>query len=82
MKTLGLTAAALLTIASARVVSAATRHFFLKNGDRVMFYGDSITEQRFYPADVETYVTTRFPNLHVQFTDSGVGGDKVGGGEA
>ena len=62
-------------------VRAATS-FFLKNGDRVCFYGDSITEQRFYTVDVETYVRTRFPGLHVQFVNSGVGGDSVGGGWA
>lgn len=56
--------------------------FFLKNGDRVCFYGDSITEQRFYPADIETYVLTRFPHLHVRFTDVGVAGDRVCGGWA
>ena len=56
--------------------------FFLKNGDRVCFYGDSITDQRFYCAEIETYVLTRFPNLHVRFIDSGVGGDTVRGGWA
>ncbi|MGC9217561.1 hypothetical protein, partial [Acidithiobacillus sp.] len=50
---------------------AAKRKFFLKSGDRVCFYGDSITEQRFYPTDVETYVLTRFPKLRVRFIDSG-----------
>ena len=58
------------------------RHFYLKNGDRVVFYGDSITEQRFYTTDVELYVRTRFPDLHVRFVNSGVGGDAVGGGWA
>lgn len=62
-------------------VRAATS-FFLKNGDRVCFYGDSITEQRFYTVDVETYVRTRYPQLHVKFVNSGVGGDSVGGGWA
>ena len=61
---------------------AATKKFFLKNGDRVCFYGDSITEQRFYPAEVETYILTRFPKLQVRFVDSGVGGDRVTGGWA
>ena len=63
-------------------VGAATKKFFLKNGDRVCFYGDSITEQRFYPAEVETYILTRFPKLQVRFVDSGVGGDRVTGGWA
>ena len=60
----------------------AKQRFFLRPCDRVCFYGDSITEQRFYPTDIETYVRTRFPNLHVRFVDSGVGGDRVTGGWA
>ena len=56
--------------------------FYLRNGDKVCFYGDSITEQRYYGVDIETYVRTRFPNLHVKFVNSGVGGDKVTGGWA
>ncbi len=60
----------------------APARFFLKNGDRVCFYGASITEQRFHTVDVETYVLTRFPKLHVRFVNSGVGGDGVAGGWA
>jgi len=54
--------------------------FYLKNGDRVVFYGDSITEQRLYTSFAETYIVTRFPKLNVTFVHSGVGGDRVGGG--
>src|SRR2546423_1107391 len=35
--------------------------FYLKDGDRVVFYGDSITDQRLYTAFTESYVITRFP---------------------
>lgn len=56
--------------------------FYLKDGDHVCFYGDSITEQRFYGVDVETFVRTRFPHLQVKFVNSGVGGDRVTGGWA
>ncbi len=56
---------------------AQSRSFFLKNGDRVVFYGDSITEQRYYPVAIETYVRTRFPNLNVKFLNSAVGGATV-----
>ena len=65
-----------------RLVAGTAPSFFLKNGDRVCFYGASITEQRFYPVDVETYVLTRFPQLRVKFMNSGVGGDGVAGGWA
>jgi lysophospholipase L1-like esterase len=58
----------------------AEGNFYLKDGDRVVFYGDSITEQRLYTTYVETYVVTRFPQLNVSFVHSGVGGDRVTGG--
>jgi lysophospholipase L1-like esterase len=56
--------------------------FYLHDGDRVVFYGDSITDQRLYTTFVETYVVTRFPQLKVSFVHSGVGGDRVTGGGA
>ncbi len=56
--------------------------FYLKNGDRIVFYGDSITEQRLYTTFVETFVLTRFPQLRMNFVHSGVGGDRVTGGWA
>ena len=56
--------------------------FYLKDGDRVIFYGDSITEQRLYTTFTETYVLTRLPKLKVSFLHSGVGGDRVTGGWA
>ena len=55
--------------------------FFLKDGDRVVFYGDSITDQRMYTTFTETYVLTRFPQMQVTFINSGVSGDRVTGGE-
>src|SRR6185437_14257576 len=54
--------------------------FSLKDGDRVVFYGDSITDQRLYTVITETYVVTRYPDLDVKFVHSGWGGDKVSGG--
>lgn len=58
----------------------ANAQFALHNGDRVVFYGDSITDQRLYTLFTEAFVRTRFPNLKVDFTHSGWGGDTVGGG--
>ena len=51
-----------------------------KNGDTVVFYGDSITEQNFYNQYVELYTATRFPSMRVRFFGAGVGGDRVTGG--
>src|SRR5580765_474596 len=59
---------------------ARAETFDLKDGDRVVFYGDSITDQRLYTTFTETYVVTRFPKLDVSFVHSGWGGDKVSGG--
>ena len=56
--------------------------FALKTGDRVVFYGDSITDQRLYTVLTETFVHTRYPKLDVSFVHSGVGGDRVTGGWA
>ena len=72
--------AALLTLAGAAGAQEAGKPFQIKDGDRVVFYGDSITEQRLYTTLVENYVVTRFPNLHVTFVHSGWGGDRVSGG--
>jgi lysophospholipase L1-like esterase len=58
----------------------AQNGFYLKDGDRVVFYGDSITDQRLYTTFVESYVVTRLPGMKVEFTHSGWGGDRVSGG--
>ncbi|HZY63106.1 MAG TPA: SGNH/GDSL hydrolase family protein [Edaphobacter sp.] len=59
---------------------AQQNDFYLHNGDHVLFYGDSITDQRNYTMMIETYVVTRYPGLKVRFTNSGWGGDRVTGG--
>jgi len=46
----------------------------------VVFYGDSITDQRLYTTFTETYAVTRFPKMNVTFVHSGWGGDRVSGG--
>jgi lysophospholipase L1-like esterase len=61
-------------------MTAQQPEFGLHNGDHVVFYGDSITDQRNYTMEIETFVLTRYPKLHVQFTNSGWGGDRVSGG--
>lgn len=75
----GLSLAALVVLATQ--VSPA-QSFHLHNGDRVTFYGDSITAQRFYTRDVQDFVATRYPGLKVEFHNAGVPGDKVSGGYA
>ena len=72
--------AALLTFAGAAGAQGPAKPFQLIDGDRVVFYGDSITEQRLYTTLVENYVVTRFPHRNVTFVHSGWGGDRVSGG--
>jgi lysophospholipase L1-like esterase len=62
-------------------VARAPDRFALKDGDRVVFYGDSITEQRLYTSYVEHYVLTRYPERRVSFVNTGWGGDKVTGND-
>src|SRR5438132_8772161 len=76
-RTISLLLLLLVAIAGA---ARAQGGFALHDGDRVVFYGDSITDQRLYTTFTETYVVTRFPRLNVSFVHSGWGGDRVTGG--
>jgi lysophospholipase L1-like esterase len=60
---------------------SAQPEFFLKDGDTVVFYGDSITDHRIYTSFIEAYVLTRFPKLNVRFVNAGWSGDTVAGGD-
>jgi lysophospholipase L1-like esterase len=67
----------LLTMCAVR---SQCQELALREGDRVVFYGDSITAQRFYTRFVEDFLLTRYPQLHVSFWNAGVPGDTVYGG--
>ena len=67
-----------LAISTAR--GEDSKDFFFKAGDRVLFLGDSITEQYQYSTDIELYLTTRFPNWNCLFLNAGIGGDTANGG--
>lgn len=70
----------LAVFAAVQSAWAADDAFKLKSGDKVVFYGDSITDMRLYTEVIETYVVTRYPRLDVAFVNSGWGGDTVSGG--
>jgi len=77
----------LMTVLAAPALSPAApgdapTAFALRDGDRVVFYGDSITQEGGYGRLVEEYVRTRFPHWDVRFYNAGVGGDTVKGGWA
>jgi lysophospholipase L1-like esterase len=74
-------AVCLLTLAITGFAGAASANkFYLHPNDTVVFYGDSITDQRLYTMLAELYSITRYPKLDVHFVDSGWGGDRVTGG--
>ncbi len=63
------------------VSMAIADDFLFKANDRVLFLGDSITEQYQYSSDIELYLTTRFPAWNLTFINAGIGGDTAQGGK-
>lgn len=49
----------------------------LKDGDTLVFLGDSITHQCLYTQYVEDYFYTRMPKARIHFHNAGVGGDRA-----
>lgn len=65
----------LVAAAVSAAVSALSADFQIRNGDRVVFLGDSITEQRLYTTYIEAYALTRHPDWKLSFRNVGWGGD-------
>jgi lysophospholipase L1-like esterase len=82
MKRIALLFLALSAPALAAGPEAPVVPFALRDGDRIVFYGDSITQDGGYGRFVEEYVRTRFPRWDLRFYNAGVGGDTVRGGGA
>src|SRR2546422_11304749 len=57
------------------LTSSPGAEFFIHDGDRVVFLGDSITEQRLYTTYIEAYALTRHPKWKLTFRNVGWGGD-------
>ncbi len=70
----------LLAVLPALAPAADEPKFFFQPGDRVLFLGDSITEQYQYSTYIELYLTTRFPKANYTFLNAGIGGDTANGG--
>jgi lysophospholipase L1-like esterase len=71
---------AMAVVAIGLAVSSARAQAPLKAGDRVVFLGDSITEQRIHTRYVMNYFTLRYPGVDITFRNAGIGGDSAGGG--
>jgi len=54
----------------------AAENFWIRNGDEVLFWGDSITDDGVYPRIVENHVLTYYPDWNVTFYNLGWGGDR------
>ncbi len=52
---------------------------FLKSGDRVVIYGDSITQQQMYSRYLQQYIYCRYPEMKVTFFNAGWSGDRANG---
>jgi lysophospholipase L1-like esterase len=75
-----LAAVAALILASPAIAADPPEDFFFKKGDRIIYTGDSITEQYQYSSYIELYLTTRFPAGNFFFLNAGIGGDTATGG--
>ena len=79
MRRLALLFAALILTAPLRAADPAPE-FFFKPNDRIVFLGDSITQQYQYSSYIELYLTTRMPKGNFVFLNAGIGGDTANGG--
>src|SRR6266446_6506258 len=75
MKPLRMRFVVFLTVLLGLIPSVIAGDFFIKDGDRVVFLGDSITEQRLYTTYLEAYALTRHPTWKLSFRNVGWGGD-------
>ena len=73
---------ALYLLFSITLVNGAepAKDYFFQPKDRIVFLGDSITEQYQYSNAIELYLTTRFPGADFFFLNAGIGGDTANGG--
>src|SRR2546421_3866569 len=64
-----------VVLIGAQIMTAAAGEFLIRDGDRIVFLGDSITEQRLYTTYIEAYALTRHPEWKLWFRNVGWGGD-------
>ncbi|MBL8849473.1 MAG: SGNH/GDSL hydrolase family protein [Planctomycetaceae bacterium] len=68
---------ALTAIAAADDLKTPLAAVELKDGDSIVFLGDSITHQHLYTQYVEDYFYTRFPKQRLTLHNAGVGGARA-----
>jgi lysophospholipase L1-like esterase len=70
----------LLTVTLGPAQTSRAEDFAIRDGDTVVFLGDSITAARTYGKIIENYTLLRYPDRKVRFVNAGVGGDTAAGG--
>jgi lysophospholipase L1-like esterase len=68
-----------LTTTTAVAAEPQAGGYQLRDGDTVVFLGDSITAARTYGKIVENYTLLRFPERKIRFFNAGLGGDTAAG---
>jgi lysophospholipase L1-like esterase len=59
--------------------SAKADEFYLRDGQRVMFFGDSITQGGTYVQMIDTFLTTRLPVQTFEIVNHGISSETVSG---
>jgi lysophospholipase L1-like esterase len=69
-----------LALTGIEATAARADDYAIRDGDTVVFLGDSITAERTYGKIVEQYTLLRYPERRVRFINAGQGGDTAAGG--
>lgn len=65
--------------AEAAEPGAEVQPFALQDGERVVFFGDSITQQGQYVTYVHAYLLTRFPEMSIEIINHGISSETLSG---
>jgi lysophospholipase L1-like esterase len=76
----GLRVACLGVLFLGATAAGRAEDFAIRDGDTVVFLGDSITAARGYGKLIENYTLLRYPRRKVRFLNAGQGGDTAAGG--
>jgi len=68
----------LISLCMTLAVLSAARAETFSDGERVAFYGDSVTHHGYYVTPVQTFYYTRYPGRDVRIWNCGVGGETAG----
>ena len=69
----------LFTFGAGSRPASAAGEFPLKGGERIIFFGDSITQGGAYVTDVELYLMTRFPSQRFTVINHGISSETISG---